>query len=77
VPLNDAIADLEDALKELEDELQKVEQEIEQLKAQGVCIIPKEAWDDPTFQPTDDAITLEYLYYILEKLRSKRTTLPV
>ena len=59
-------------LEDMEAEMQEIEQEIAQLEARGIMVIPKEAWDDPSFQPLNDAITLEYLYYTLEQMRSGR-----
>jgi hypothetical protein len=58
---------------DVETEIEEIEQEIEQLTSRGVEVIPKSRWEDPTFQPPDDALTLEYLYFALKQMQRERT----
>ena len=55
----------------MQHEIQDIEHEIEQLEAHGVRITSRASYEDPAFQPTDDAITLEYLYHVLNEMRGK------
>jgi hypothetical protein len=58
--------------EDIETEIEEIEREIEQLTSRGVRVIPKSKWEDSTFQPPDDALTLEYLYFALKQMRSAR-----